>query len=287
MTEKRKAAIRRRRLFLALCAAIIAMSVAVITMAVLLVSYSLKNSQRVLSPSDTESGNSGSVTSGSSQPDTSSKKDKHETVVRGEYTLDADYSRLLLVNAEYPLPDDYNYGWNLTKIEAKYHNGQLDQIDAGVWVYMKAMVEAAWKDGVDLKVWSPYRSYATQKMLFENRVKKEGGDEAKAATAVARPGTSEHNTGLCADFNMASSKFENTEMFKWMCENAEDYGFILRYPKDSIDITGVMYESWHWRFVGINAAKEINNLNVTLEEYIKLKGIEPQAGLYDNATPQN
>ena len=237
--------------------------------------------RKTFSSSSTQSESSSIVSSADG------KTDKPKTVTRGEYTLDADYSRLLLVNAEYPLPDDYDYGWNLTKIEAKYHNGQLDQIDAGIWPYMKAMVEAAWKDGVDLKVWSPYRSYATQKMLFENRVKKEGGDEAKAATAVARPGTSEHNTGLCADFNMASSKFESTEMFKWMCENAEDYGFILRYPKDRIDITGVMYESWHWRFVGINAAKEINNLNVTLEEYIKLKGLQPQAGLYDNATPEN
>ena len=205
---------------------------------------------------------------------------KPDVVTRGDYTLDANYSRLLLVNAEYPLPDDYNYGWNLTKIEDKYHNGELNQIDAGIWPYMKAMIEAAWSDGVKLYVWSPYRSYNTQKMLFENRVKKEGGDEAKAAQSVARPGTSEHNTGLCADFNMASSKFESTEMFTWMCGHAEDYGFILRYPQDRIDITGVKYESWHWRFVGINRAKEINNLNVTLEEYIELKGLDPQADLY-------
>ncbi|MEE1054018.1 MAG: M15 family metallopeptidase, partial [Acutalibacteraceae bacterium] len=101
-----------------------------------------------------------------------------------------------------------------------------------------------------------------------------------AATVVARPGTSEHNTGLCADFNMASDTFETTPMYEWMCENAENYGFILRYPKEKQDITGVIYESWHWRFVGINTAKEMNNLGLTLEEYIELKGIDPASDMY-------
>ena len=278
MSSKRKAAIRKRRIFLSLCVVVLVLAIAAIALTVTAITKAVKEKDR-------KSDNVSSVQEVSDTESTVSEEKGPEMVTRGEYTLNADYSRLLLVNAEYPLPEDYNYGWNLTQIPANYHNGQLDQIDAGVWVYTKAMLEAAWKDGVDLKVWSPYRSYATQKMLFENRVKKEGGDEAKAATAVARPGTSEHNTGLCADFNMASSQFENTKMFEWMCENAEDYGFILRYPKDSIDITGVMYESWHWRFVGINAAKEINNLNITLEEYIKLKGLNPQDGIYDNAMP--
>ena len=273
MTDKRKKAIRHRRVFLSVCSIILVVAIVLICFSVSLLVKYLKGEKDTVSSENEMS---------SVIEEVSEAEKPHETVTRGEYTLDADYSRLLLVNAEYPLPQDYNYGYNLTKIPANYHNGQLDEIDEGVWPYMKAMIEAAWKDSVKLYVWSPYRSYNTQKMLFDNRVKKENGDEAKAATAVARPGTSEHNTGLCADFNMASSSFESTEMFKWMCENAEDYGFILRYPKDSIDITGVMYESWHWRFVGINAAKEINNLNVTLEEYIKIKNIEPQAGLYDN-----
>ena len=72
----------------------------------------------------------------------------------------------------------------------------------------------------------------------------------------------------------ASDNFEKTKMFTWMMENAEDYGFILRYPKDKIDVTGVIYESWHWRFVGINTAKEINEMGVTLEEYVEIKKID-------------
>ena len=273
MTDRRRRALRRRRIFISLCVVILVAAIAAIG---ILISSIIKS----------VGGKDNNTSSLPLSEDTSSTEPVDEyagedLVVRGDYTLDANYSRLLLVNSEYPLPEDYNYGWNLTKIEEKYHNGQLDRIDAGVWPYMKAMIEAAWKDNVKLYVWSPYRSYDTQKMLFENRVKKEGGDEAKAATAVARPGTSEHNTGLCADFNMASSQFESTEMFTWMCAHAEDYGFILRYPNDKIDITGVMYESWHWRFVGINRAKEINKLGITLEEYIKLKNIEPQSGLYE------
>lgn len=276
MSNKRKAAIRRRRIFIASCIVLLILAVWGLGYAISLVIDAAKGNEKVHSSLDSSTGQTESTVS----EDEEAKYSKPDMVTRGDYTLDANYSRLLLVNAEVPLPDDYKYGWNLTKIDAKYHNGGLDEIDAGVWPYMKAMIEAAWKDGVKLYVWSPYRSYATQKMLFDNRVKKEGGDEAKAATAVARPGTSEHNTGLCADFNMASSKFESTEMFTWMCENAEDYGFILRYPENSIDITGVMYESWHWRFVGINRAKEINNLNVTLEEYIETKGLDPQADIY-------
>lgn len=275
MTENRKRALRKRRIFLSVCAVVLIAAIAVLCFAVSSI-IKLANGENT---ADTESVKP--APSSAPQDTEFDPYAKPDMVTVGDYTLDANYSRLLLVNAEYPLPQDYNYGWNLTKIEAKYHNGQLDQIDASIWPYMKAMVEAAWKDGVKLYVWSPYRSYDTQKMLFDNRVKKEGGDEAKAATAVARPGTSEHNTGLCADFNMASSQFEDTEMFRWMCEHAEDYGFILRYPKDRIDITGVMYESWHWRFVGINRAKEINKLGVTLEEYVKQKDIEPQGGLYE------
>ncbi|MBO4432877.1 MAG: M15 family metallopeptidase [Clostridia bacterium] len=274
MTDRRKHAIRRRRIFLSLCAVILVAVIVIICITVAAIIKSKDNKIDEVSSTD-------SVSEVSSENNSFDEYEGTDMVVRGDYTLDANYSRLLLVNAEYPLPTDYNYGWNLTEIEEKYHNGQLDKIDAGVWPYMKAMVEAAWKDNVELYVWSPYRSFDIQKMLFENRVEKEGGDEAKAALAVARPGTSEHNTGLCADFNMASSQFESTKMFKWMCENAEDYGFIMRYPNDKTDITGVMYESWHWRFVGINRAKEINKLGLTLEEYIELKKIEPQGGLYD------
>lgn len=185
--------------------------------------------------------------------------------------LDATFGNLLLVNAQNPLPESYDSEVRqyLVEIDPQYrNNNNVTQIHKDVYPYITAMVAAAQEDGVDLKVWSPFRSYAIQKELFRKRVEREGGDEAKAATAVARPGTSEHNTGLCADFNMAKSAFENTEMYAWMVENAEDYGFVMRYRKDKQPITGVMHESWHWRFVGINNAKEMNKLDMCLEEYV-------------------
>lgn len=274
MTEKRRKAIIRRRIFILCCVAVLVAGAAAVLGAVVLIKGAMGGDNPQSSMPQTTSDTSDV---------TSVPEEGEEFVTLGEYTLSADYSRLILVNGKNPLPQDYNYGWNLTTMEDKYHNGQLTQIDAGVWPYMKAMLEAAWADGVDLKVWSPYRSYETQNMLFRNQVERVGGDEEKAATVVARPGTSEHNTGLCADFNMASDRFESTEMYTWMCAHAEEYGFILRYPSDKIDITGVIYESWHWRFIGIKAAKEINKLGLTLEEYIEYKGLEPQAGLYENA----
>lgn len=199
-----------------------------------------------------------------------------QMVMRGEYELDATYSNLLLVNGEKPLPKDYDYEIELVTIPDKYKNGQLNQINAKVWPYMKAMLEAAWEDGVNLKVWSPYRSYDTQNMLYQNQVNRCIGKglsrqaaEIEAATVVAKPGTSEHNTGLAADFNMASDAFETTEMYEWMKENAADYGFIMRYSAEKKPLTGVIHESWHWRFVGIYAAEEINRLDMCLEEYVE------------------
>ena len=203
--------------------------------------------------------------------------DKKEMVSVGGVELDANFRRVLLVNGDNPLPDDYdaNIRKDLVTIDPKYRNNNyVTDIHKDVYPYITAMVAAANKDGVNLKVWSPFRSYAIQKDLFQKQVNRVGGDEEKAATVVARPGTSEHNTGLCADFNMASDSFEKTPMFTWMMENAEDYGFILRYPKSKIDVTGVIYESWHWRFVGINTAKEINKMGVTLEEYVEIKNID-------------
>lgn len=195
-----------------------------------------------------------------------------DNVPTGAADLDPNFSILLLVNADNPLPDNYDseVRANLVEIDPKYRNNNyVKEIHKDVYPYVVAMVSAAQAEGVDLRVWSPFRSYAIQKDLFQKQVNRVGGDEALAATVVARPGTSEHNTGICADFNMASDAFENTKMYAWMKENAEDYGFVMRYRKDKQPITGVIHESWHWRFVGINSAKEMNRLDMCLEEYVE------------------
>lgn len=221
--------------------------------------------------------NSSSASSDSSSKTSSAENvssDESSSEETGPNGLDVNYSVLLLVNAQNPLPEDYDYEGNLTTIPTKYINGSLNQIDKDVWPYMQAMLDAAWAEGVQLYVRSPYRSYATQKMLFQNQVERclkkglsQSEAEAEAATVVTRPGTSEHNTGFSADFNIAEDSFESTTMFTWMQQHAADYGFVLRFPKDKQDKTGIIYESWHYRFVGIKTAKEMNKLNMCLEEY--------------------
>lgn len=284
MSERRRKAIIKRRIFISLVVLVMAVLVALTAVIVAVIKNSFKtdtsdnnSSEPVSSVSDTHSD-----VSSDSEPLESDDKPSTFVTPTG-VTLDADFGRLLLINGENPLPDDYdtNVREYLVEIDKQYRNNDyVTQIHREVYPYITAMVAAAQADGVDLRVWSPFRSYAIQNDLFQKQVARSGGDEDLAATVVARPGTSEHNTGLCADFNMADDAFEQTEMYKWMCENAEDYGFILRYPKDKTDITGVIYESWHWRFVGINNAKEINELGVTLEEYVEMKNLNPAADMY-------
>lgn len=276
MIEKRKKAMIRRRIFWCLFTALMAVLTALIIVIVAAMKYSVREDIAVSSHTViTSSDNSSSKEEIPSEPQT--------VVTPTGVELDADFGRLLLINGEHALPDDYDTKVRdyLVEIDDKYRNNDyVTQIHSDVYPYITAMVAAAQVDGVDLRVWSPFRSYAIQQDLFQKQVDRAGGDEMLAATVVARPGTSEHNTGLCADFNMANDAFEQTEMFAWMCENAEDYGFILRYPKDKEHITGVIYEPWHWRFVGINNAKEINELGVTLEEYIQMKNIDPATDMY-------
>ncbi|MBR7133418.1 MAG: M15 family metallopeptidase [Clostridia bacterium] len=283
MTRKNSArhkAIVRRRIFIGLCALILALVTALIVFIVAAVTSRPEdgNTSDIPSSSEQTGTASSSVPSGTSDEGSdnnksdaaSSETDSVNATVNGE--LNPKYTNLLLVNGENPLPENYDTDVrkDLVEIDAKYRNNNyVTQIHKDVYPYITAMVAAAQADGVDLRVWSPFRSYAIQKDLFQKQVNRVGGDEAKAATVVARPGTSEHNTGLCADFNMASDAFENTEMYRWMVENAENYGFIMRYSEEKQPITGVIHESWHWRFVGINAAKEINDLGMCLEEYVE------------------
>lgn len=275
---KRQKAILKRNLFLGFCAAILILFICLV---VFIISALTKDKV------DTNISENSSVTSSqdSEANETSSKNTSSEQISSAPQmveingvTLDASYSNLLLVNGKNPLPEDYDYEGNLTTIPQKYIKGSLTQIDKNIWPYLQAMLDAARSENIDIGVWSPYRSYATQKMLFEKQVTKQINNgvpkdqaEDKASTIVARPGTSEHNTGLALDINCANHSFEKTAAYKWLKENAENYGFIMRYSADKQDKTGVIHESWHWRFVGINAAKEINRLGMCLEEYVEYK----------------
>lgn len=269
---ERHKAIVKRRIFIAVCLCVL---LALAVLIAFVVKSALGGKK-----GGSSGASQGSSTVNESVSDVQSEDPTPSYPATGPNGLDANFSQLLLVNAQNPLPEDYDYEGNLTEIPTKYINGMLKQIDKNVWPYMQAMIDAQRETETDSKNWlyvrSPYRSYATQKMLFTQETNKwlktglsSEEAEAKAATVVTRPGTSEHNTGFSADFNIAEDSFESTAMFTWMQEHAADYGFVLRFPKDKQEITGITYESWHYRFVGINNAKEMNRLNMCLEEYVE------------------
>lgn len=156
---------------------------------------------------------------------------------------------ILLVNKKYHLPYNYNPGVNGEAYSA-----------------LTRLQHDASSNGYSLPLLSGFRSYETQKYLFNSYVKKDGVE--KASTYSARPGESEHQTGLAFDVGMISDNFGNTSSGIWLRDNAHKYGFIIRYLKGKENITGYKYEPWHIRYVGENVATEIYNMGVTLEEYL-------------------
>lgn len=138
---------------------------------------------------------------------------------------------------------------------------------------LENLFEGAAQDGITLYATSGYRSYSTQKAIFERKL--ERMDEKQANASVAKPGYSEHQTGLAMDIEGETTKGTGlTEAFGespegiWTAEHCAEYGFIIRYPKEKTNITGYIYEPWHLRYVGKEAAAEITELGVTFEEYI-------------------
>lgn len=155
--------------------------------------------------------------------------------------------------------------------ELEYLEGQ--QFDVRIIDAMEEMVEAARAEGLSVLLSSGYRSYETQTWLFNRKAAEYG--EAVAATIVARPGTSEHQTGLCCDitdryYEMKDRSLENTPMYQWMSRHCGEYGFIVRFPEGREDVTGIIYEPWHFRYVGKEAAAYIMEHDLTLEEFLEL-----------------
>jgi hypothetical protein len=172
---------------------------------------------------------------------------RQETEVRGGITY---VNGILIANKTYGLPSDYNPGKILPDAQSAFDAMQAD----------------AKKAGLSLWICSGFRSYTYQNTLYNNYVARDG--KAKADTYSARPGHSEHQTGLAMDINNASDSFNNTKEAKWIAENCYKYGFILRYPQGKQDITGYKYESWHVRYLGKELAKEVHDSGLTLEEFL-------------------
>lgn len=173
----------------------------------------------------------------------------------------------ILVN-KYNYLDENYVPENLEKINTTYSLSNMKLVKEAREAYEEMAKDAA-KDKRKLVVMSSYRSYDYQVDLYNRYAKKDGKD--KADTYSGRPGFSEHQTGLAVDLyngKTVYTKFESTKEFDWMQENAYKYGFILRFPKDKELETGYIYESWHYRYVGKEIAKEIKEKNICLEEYI-------------------
>ena len=172
-------------------------------------------------------------------------------------------SELMIVNKYYKLPSDYVP--TLVSISKEYGSGKLEP---RTYEAFKLMCDNALLENIKLKSISAYRSYSTQNSLYKSYVKRDGTQ--KADTYSARPGHSEHQTGLAIDVNTTSSKvhFENTKEYDWLINNAYKYGFILRYPNNKTYITGYKYEPWHWRYVGVDVATKIYEEDITYEEYV-------------------
>lgn len=179
---------------------------------------------------------------------------------------------LMLVNEKNTLPDGYS-----PKLK-KLKNGL--EFDERAIEYLNEMLDDAKLQGLSPVVCSGYRSIEYQQKLFNNQVSKQMSKglshqqaTVEASKVVAYPGASEHNLGLAVDivslnYQILDEKQADTPEIRWLIEHSSEYGFILRYPEDKTEITGTIYEPWHFRYVGKQAAKEIMENDLCLEEYL-------------------
>ena len=190
-----------------------------------------------------------------------------------EVYIDRDDWGLILVNKQNPVPEDFEVKLASLSDSQKADERIIDDI--------YRMMDAAAEDGVDLMICSAYRSYDRQKRLFDNKINtlmRQGMTYLEAykegSMNVTVPGTSEHHLGLALDiltgsYTKMDDGFGDTEAGRWLAANATDYGFILRYPRGKEEITGIVYEPWHFRYVGREYAKDITRRGLCLEEYLK------------------
>lgn len=163
---------------------------------------------------------------------------------------------MMIANKSYPLPASYNPGEDPEAVSA-----------------LQTMIAAASNDGIQLFKVSGFRSYETQQGLYARYLLREGRDAADRYSA--RPGYSEHQTGLAFDLNSVETSFGETAEGKWLASHCMEYGFIIRYPEGKEDITGYMYEPWHVRYLGTENAKAVSESGLTLEEYLGITSVYP------------
>lgn len=214
-----------------------------------------------------------SAASKSTDSTTAARPKKSES---GRIIVDTDAVEwnLIIVSLTREIPEGYK-----PEVVEVVNSGH--DLDKRVAPYYEKMYYAAKKEGIILTPFSGNRSYERQRINYNNLTEtymaRYGIDrkaaQKKAATVILPPGTSEHNIGLAMDICNTYDSFANSKEYAWLTKNAYKYGFILRYPKGKEDVTGIVYEPWHWRFVGIEYAKKIRDSGLCLEEYLDSVGI--------------
>ena len=222
-----------------------------------------------------------SSTSSTTNEGSGNTSDRTESHQEGSFSEPFDFSawNLILLNPDNPLPEDFK-----VQLKTITLNGKSRQVDARCADAFVEMVTAAKNDGITLYLRSTYRGIQLQTDSFNAKVQeyiRKGYSKeeatAKTATIIAVPGTSEHHSGLAADITTPSydrldSGFENTDAFRWLREHCAEYGFILRYPSDKKEITKIIYEPWHYRYVGKQAAQIIMSEGICYEEFVERYG---------------
>ena len=241
------------------------------------------SNQIIITPEEpSESSSSKTESKSSSEPESSSEEISSEAEIppAPEIPTPEDSSVLILVNPWNYIPEDYVP--ELEKVQGKYN------MDIKAAESARNLVAAAKEAGFNMQLCSAYRTVEKSAQLYKNKVNEyigygysEADAKVEAAKWVAPPGTSEHHTGLAMDlvssdywnyYSDLEHDYEKFDSFRWMYEHCAEFGFILRYPKDKQDITGITYEPWHYRFVGIEAATYIMENGLCLEEYLEIIG---------------
>ncbi|MCL2548863.1 MAG: M15 family metallopeptidase [Symbiobacteriaceae bacterium] len=196
-------------------------------------------------------------------------------------TPDSENWNIHLVNLHHPLPDDYLPDLAPVPVVFAIDQATTYYLDFRVIDALQEMLSSSAEASLPIYVTSAFRTRSYQQTLYENEVqyyRNQGYSEEEAivlgGSYVAYPGTSEHQLGLAVDLvspdhYWLDESFEQTMAFAWLTEHAMEYGFVLRYPKDKTELTGIAYEPWHYRYVGPNHALSMKELSLCLEEYLE------------------
>ena len=269
---------KKRRFFAAAIAAVIILSAAGCSKESNEHNEPPKENNVVLTPIEPEEPESNPEEIPEEIPPESSEPEQPEEPEEPKIPVPEDRSVLILVNPWNYSPEDY--APVLENVQGKYN------LDEKAAESAKNLVAAAKEAGFNMLLCSAYRTVQKSAELYQRKVNEflsagysEADAKTEAAKWVAPPGTSEHHTGLAMDlvssdywsyYSDLEHDYEKFDSFKWMYEHCAEFGFILRYPKDKQEITGITYEPWHYRYVGVEAAEYIMENGLCLEEYLEL-----------------